>query len=258
MRCAKTAFFGEVAGPRWSDDLQQIGGKLNQMAGAQEALVAALKQVSLDIAHDLKTPIQRVSVHLDDLARVTQDGTDQAALITKAQDELDGIASVFQSLLQLAQVEAGSPKARFTTVDLTALCQTMVEVFEPTATEQGQVLHCNLVEGKIEITGDRALLGQMVSNLIENAMRHTPQGTNITVGLDRHNGRTRLMVCDTGPGIPAEAREKVLQRLYRLDRSRHTPGNGLGLSLVDAVAKLHGAELELRDNAPGLCAVLYF
>jgi signal transduction histidine kinase len=245
-------------GTRWSDDLRQIGGKLNQMAGAQEASVAALKQVSLDIAHDLKTPIQRVSLHLDELASVTKDGTDQAELVGMAKEELDSIASVFQSLLQLAQVEAGSPKARFTTVNLTALCQTMVEVFEPAAAENGQVLQSDLATDAITVTGDRALLGQMLSNLIENAMRHTPRDTKITVALDRHQGRPRLSVCDTGPGIPVDEREKAMRRLYRLDRSRHTPGNGLGLSLVDAVAKLHGAELELGDNAPGLRVVLHF
>ena len=245
-------------GPRWSDDLRQIGGKLNEMAGAQETSVAALKQVSLDIAHDLKTPIQRVSVHLDALAHITKDGSDQAALVDKAQEELDGIASVFQSLLQLAQVEAGSPKARFTPVDLTALCRTIVEVFEPAAVEHGQILQSDLAEESLIVNGDRALLGQMLSNLLENAMRHTPRGTTITVALDRHKGRPRLRVTDTGPGIPLDERDKAVRRLYRLDRSRHTPGNGLGLSLVDAVAKLHGAEFELGENAPGLSAIILF
>ncbi|AXI41076.1 HAMP domain-containing sensor histidine kinase [Sulfitobacter sp. SK011] len=245
-------------GPRWSDDLRQIGGKLNEMAGAQETSVAALKQVSLDIAHDLKTPIQRVSVHLDALAHITKDGSDQAALVDKAQEELDGIASVFQSLLQLAQVEAGSPKARFTPVDLTALCRTIVEVFEPAAVEHGQILQSDLAEESLIVTGDRALLGQMLSNLLENAMRHTPRDTTITVALDRHKGRPRLRVTDTGPGIPLDERDKAVRRLYRLDRSRHTPGNGLGLSLVDAVAKLHGAEFELGENAPGLSAIILF
>ncbi|MGJ5618195.1 sensor histidine kinase [Sulfitobacter sp. MF3-043] len=245
-------------GPRWSDDLRQIGGKLNQMAGAQETSVAALKQVSLDIAHDLKTPIQRVSVHLDALAHITRDCSDQAALVDKAQEELDGIASVFQSLLQLAQVEAGSPKARFAPVDLTALCRTIVEVFEPAAVEHGQILQSDLAEESLIVTGDRALLGQMLSNLLENAMRHTPRGTTITVALDRHKGRPRLRVTDTGPGIPADERDKAVRRLYRLDRSRHTPGNGLGLSLVDAVAKLHGAEFELGENSPGLSAIILF
>ncbi len=245
-------------GPRWSDDLRRIGGKVNQMAVAQEASVAALKQVSLDIAHDLKTPIQRVSLHLDTLAQVTDGNTEQGALIAKAQTELVGITSVFQSLLQLAQVEAGSPKARFTSVDLTALCHTMIEVFEPAATENGQVLQGDLPDEPVTVTGDKALLGQMISNLIENAMRHTPSGTIITVGLDASQDGPQLCVTDTGPGIPPDEREHALRRLYRLDRSRHTPGNGLGLSLVDAVATLHNATLELGGNAPGLRVTVLF
>ncbi|MGC1496749.1 MAG: HAMP domain-containing sensor histidine kinase [Sulfitobacter sp.] len=245
-------------GPRWSDDLHQIGGKLNQMAGAQEASVAALKQVSLDIAHDLKTPIQRVSVHLDDLAHNTQPDTVQADLVEKAQTELAGIASVFQSLLQLAQVEAGSPKSRFTKVDLTALCRTLVEVFEPAASEGDHILRCDLPETPMMIDGDRALLGQMLSNLIENALRHTPSETTVMVTLASDQGRALVTVADTGPGIPEAERAKALQRLYRLDRSRNTPGNGLGLSLVEAVANLHGAELQLQDNAPGLRVTLRF
>nr|WP_216859452.1 HAMP domain-containing sensor histidine kinase [Sulfitobacter aestuariivivens] len=245
-------------GPRWSDDLRQIGGKLNQMARAQEASVDALRQVSSDIAHDLKTPIQRVAVHLDDLDRSLTEGTPAAAMVDKAQAEIDGIASTFQSLLQLAQVEGGSAKGRFAPVDLSALCRTIVEVFEPTATEAGQTLELNAPDGPVTVPGDRTLLGQMLSNLIENALRHTPPGSDVTVTLGTEMGRNVLKVADTGPGIPVSERKKVLQRLYRLDRSRHTPGNGLGLSLVDAVAALHGASLRLDDNAPGLCVTVTF
>lgn len=238
-------------GPRWSDDLRQIGGKLNQMAGAQETSVAALKQVSSDIAHDLKTPIQRVAVHLDDLAKAVPEGSDQAAKLDQAQREVDGIGATFQSLLQLAQVEGGSAKARFDKVDLKAVVQTIVELFEPVAAEADQKLTVDVPTGPCAVEGDRALLGQMLSNLVENALRHTPKGSEVAVRLSTEKG-TRLSVSDNGSGIPVDQRDKVLQRLYRLDRSRHTPGNGLGLSLVEAVANLHGAELTLSDNTPGL------
>ena len=247
-----------AVGPRWSDDLVRIGGKLNQMAAAQEGSVAALRQVSTDIAHDLKTPIQRVSVHLDDLAHRVPADTEEAELVERAQRELDGIALVFRSLLQLAQVEAGRPRARFAPLDLDALCRTMVEVFDPSASAGGQTLRYDGPEASVQVTGDRTLLGQLLSNLIENAQRHAPPGSAVTVALDRAEGTARLCVSDNGPGIPPEEREKVLQRLYRLDRSRNTPGNGLGLSMVDAVAKLHGATLRLEDNAPGLRAVVVF
>lgn len=245
-------------GPRWSDDLVRIGSKLNQMAGAQEASVAALKQVSSDIAHDLKTPIQRVSVHLDDLNRSLPHTAPAAEHARKAQAELDGIAATFQSLLQLAQVEGGSAKARFVRVEMAALCHTLVDVFEPLAAQRGQSLTLAVEAETAWVHGDKVLLQQMLSNLIENALRHTPQGSAVVVGLAHEGAQVVLSVSDNGAGIPENERKKVLQRLYRLDRSRNTAGNGLGLSLVDAVAHLHGAKLVLADNDPGLRVRILF
>lgn len=239
-------------GPRWADDLVRIGTKVNQMAGAQEAQTEMLRQVSSDIAHDLKTPIQRVAVHLDDLARTVPPETQEGALLGKAQEEVTGIASVFQSLLQIASVESGSPKAHFKPVDLNLLCRTMTEVYEPAAAANNQTLIFEAPAETISVKGDKNLLGQVLANLIENAMRHTPQGSKITVSLAQDAGRGLVEVADTGAGIPVEERENVLRRLYRLDVSRHTPGNGLGLSLVEGVVKLHGGTLCLLDNAPGL------
>ncbi|NEK22599.1 sensor histidine kinase [Sulfitobacter sp. JBTF-M27] len=245
-------------GPRWSDDLVRIGGKLNQMAGAQEAQMKALKGVSSDIAHDLKTPLQRVAVYLEELeAKVDEDG-EVAALVSKTQDEVNDMTRVFQSLLQLAQVEAGSPRNRFEKVDLAQVCRTVVEVFEPSAVASHHHLTLTADLEEAFIKGDRALLGQMLSNLIENALRHTPDGSHVSVQLTAQDGQLKLIVADNGPGIPADEKDKVVQRLYRLDRSRHTPGHGLGLSLVEAVAGLHGATVELADNAPGLRVELSF
>jgi signal transduction histidine kinase len=247
-----------AVGPRWSDDLARIGGKVNQMAGAQERSVAALRQVSTDIAHDLKTPIQRVAVHLDELSRDLPEDSREAALVDKAQAEVEGMAAVFRALLQLAQVEAGSPRARFQPVDLDTLCRTMVEVFEPTAAARDQILRYDGPEAAVTVQGDRALLGQVLSNLIGNALTHSPEGSSVTVSLTGGPEGARLCVIDNGPGIPAEERANVLHRLYRLDRSRHTPGNGLGLSLVEASARLHDARLTLEDAGPGLRVVLQF
>jgi len=242
-------------GAGWSDDLIRIGDKVNQMALAQQASTLALRQVSSDIAHDLKTPIQRVSLHLEDLSGQIQWG-DQAALVTRAQEELTGIASVFEALLQLAQVDTGSARARFAPVDLSALCQTLAEVYEPLATEKGQLIMVNVPADRVDVMGDRTLMGQMMANLIENALRHTPPDARVTLSLARQENTVELVVADDGPGIPSDERTKVLQRLYRLDRSRHTLGNGLGLSLVDAVVRLHGAHLVLEDNDPGLRVVI--
>lgn len=243
-------------GPRWSDDLLRIGTAVNGMAGAQERSVTALRQVSSDIAHDLKTPVQRVSLQLEALADVVPDG-EAAELVAKTRDEVDGISAVFHSLLQLTQVENGALKAQFTPVDLAALCRTMVEVYEPSAALRAQTL---VYEGpeSLKVSGEKTLLGQMLANLLENALRHTGEGAAINVGLGVTEHGVKLIVADNGPGIPEDERGRVTQRLYRLDRSRNTVGNGLGLSLVEAVARLHGADLLFEDAEPGLRVVLQF
>ena len=241
-----------TVGPRWSDDLQRIGEKVNQMAEAQDVSVAALRQVSSDIAHDLKTPIQRVSLQLEELARNVPSDGDSRALVEAAQAQVDHIGAVFQSLLQLAQVDSGSARARFAPVDLRELAATMAELYEPSAAERDQSLSLDLPPSPVTVKGDRTLLGQLLANLIENAIRHTPEGSVIELALSETEGAVVLSLRDDGPGIPEEERDKVLQRLYRLDHSRNTPGNGLGLSLVEAVARLHGASIALEDANPGL------
>ena len=232
-------------GPRWADDMRQVGGKVNQMAQAQETSVTALKQVTLDIAHDLKTPIQRVSVHLDELAS----RQDADPLVGKAQEELASVSSVFQSLLQLAQVESGSPRSRFNEVNLNKILQTITEVYEPSFTHR---FNLDLPPSAVLVEGDKDLLTQALANLVENALRHAGDTAQIGLSLRETPQNVTLSITDNGPGIPQAEYENVLQRLYRLDRSRNTPGNGLGLSLVNSVAKLHGGKLNLSDNAPGL------
>ncbi len=245
-------------GANWSDDLSGIGTKIDQMAEAQESSVAAIRQVSSDIAHDLKTPIQRVAVHLEDLSQQPDLGETAQELVDKARGELDGIVSVFRSLLQIAQIESGSPGSEFGPVDLAALAETCRELYEPAATDSGHALDTRLAAGVPPVMGNRNLLLQVLANLIENAMRHTPHGTPVTIGLEQQGNAVVLSVADRGPGIPQDERENVLQRLYRLDRSRKTPGSGLGLSFVAVVAKLHRAGLTLGDNDPGLVVTLRF
>ncbi|MEM0934560.1 MAG: HAMP domain-containing sensor histidine kinase [Pseudomonadota bacterium] len=235
----------------WPADLAQIGAKVDAMASAQDASVTALRQVSSDIAHDLKTPIQRVAVHLDDLTRAPSLRPKDRALVDTARAELDGIVSVFHSLLQITQIETGSPRARFAPVDLGTLAETFCELYEPTAAERGQTLRLIPPATSPVIEGDRGLLGQLLANLIENALRHTPDGAEVTVSLETTEGQALLAVADTGPGIPEAEHALVLRRLYRMERSRTTPGNGLGLSLVASVASVHDAELRLMPNAPG-------
>ena len=245
-----------LGGPRWSDDLGSIGEAVNVMARAQERNVEALRQVSSDIAHDLKTPVQRVSLQLEALAEVVARGK-AAELVAQTRDEVAGISAVFSSLLQLAQVENGTLKAQFAPVDLVGLCRTMVEIYEPTATERGQVLGFNGPDEAI-VSGEKTLLGQLIANLVANAVNHAGAQAVIEVSLRNTDHGVTLCVTDNGPGIPEAERGKVTQRLYRLDQSRNTPGNGLGLSLVDGVARLHGATLSFEDAEPGLRVKVQF
>ena len=240
--------------PGPADDLSRVGAAIDRLASAQQASVSALRQVSADIAHDLKTPIQRLAVHLDEVALSLPDDTPAAtdAALARARAEVDGIVATFQALLRIAQIEGGSPRARFARVDLADLAATLADVYEPAAEESGHRLQLHH-HGPAWVQGDRTLLGQVIANLIENALRHTPPGSTISVEVGPASaGRVRLSVADNGPGIPAAEREAVLRRLYRLDRSRSTPGSGLGLALVDAIVKLHEGKLRLGDNGPGL------
>jgi signal transduction histidine kinase len=245
-----------VSGPRWSGDLMRIGTAVNGMAQAQEQSVAALRQVSSDIAHDLKTPVQRVSLRLEALADVVPDGA-AAELVEQTRAEVHGISTVFASLLQLAQVENSALRSQFTAVDLAQLCRTLVEVYEPTATQRGQTLTITCAD-EVTVAGEKSLLGQMIANLLENALRHTADGARIEVGLTTDAAGVVLSVTDNGPGIPEAEWARVTQRLYRLEQSRHTAGNGLGLSLVDGVARLHSADLSFEDADPGLRVRVHF
>lgn len=245
-----------VRGPRWSDDLGRIGEAVNVMAGAQERNVEALRQVSSDIAHDLKTPVQRVSLQLEALADVV---TEEHAveLVAQTRSEVAGISAVFSSLLQLAQVESGTLKAQFKPVDLAELCRTMVEVYEPAVTERAQSLFfCG--PNDVVVSGEKNLLGQLIANLLENAVTHAGDSAVIEVILSHAAGEVTLSVQDNGQGVPEAEYSKITQRLYRLDQSRNTAGNGLGLSLVDGVARLHSAVLSFEDAAPGLRVKVQF
>lgn len=243
----------------WPADLASIGQRIDTMAAAQETSVTAIRQVSSDIAHDLKTPIQRVAVYLNDLS--DRDGLDQPSkdLLDKAKLELDGIVSVFHSLLQIARIETGSPKSGFEPVDLRHICATLCELYEPAAAESDHGLSFSAPpDATFPVYGDRSLLGQILANLIENALRHTPPGTDLAVTLSRTATHVTLAVADTGPGVPETERDLVFRRLYRMDRSRTSPGAGLGLSLVKSSAALHGAEVRLLDNDPGLRVEIAF
>jgi signal transduction histidine kinase len=247
-----------VGNPGGSDDLARIAIGVNRMAEKQEASVAALKQVTTDIAHDLKTPVQRLAVVLSELAEHVGDNAENAGLLEAAQQEVDRAAGIFDAMLRIAQIEGGGLSRGFAEVDLCDVARRVSELHEASIEDGGRALRLSLPESPVLVSGDQDLIAQGLSNLLENAERHTPTGTTIAVLVKSGGSGPGLIVADDGPGIPKDERARVRQRFYRLERSRTTPGNGLGLAMVSAIAALHGCRFDLSDNAPGLVASLVF
>ena len=237
------------------DEFDHLAVSLNTMLDRIQALMDGLRQVSTDIAHDLRTPLTRLRQRIELAQRRGGDAAAQREVLEATLHELDGILETFGALLRIAQIESGARKAGFAAVDLAEVLRTVAEVYQSALEEKGQVLHCDIPQA-LPVRGDRELLTQMFANLLENASRHSPPGSRIGIGVREADARLEVAVSDSGPGIPAELRGKVLQRFYRLESSRTTPGNGLGLSLAAAVAALHDSTLELLDNAPGLRVVV--
>jgi signal transduction histidine kinase len=216
-----------------------------------------MRQVSNDIAHDLRTPLTRLRQRLEIVGgRATTVGEYQA-LVDRVLRDVDEILKTFAAMLRIAEIEAGTARIRFVEVDLSTMLRSIVELYSALAEDQGQSLAARIGHG-ITVRGDRELLTQMFVNLVENALRHTPAGTEIEVTAELIAGHPVCVVADSGPGIPPAEREKVFRRFYRLDASRATAGSGLGLSLVAAIAGLHHVTVDLADNKPGLCVTLRF
>jgi signal transduction histidine kinase len=210
-----------------------------------------LHQVTTDIAHDMRTPLTRLRHRLENAQRSGADAGELGEAVAATVREIDVILGIFGALLRIAQVESGARKAGFGRVDLTELLDTAAELYRPGADEKGQTFNLN-VAADLRVKGDRELLMQLFANLIENAIRHSPAGASIELNAAYRQGSACVVVADSGSGIPAPLRAKVLQRFFRLENSRTTPGNGLGLSLANAIVKLHEARMALSDNEPGL------
>ena len=241
------------------DDIDAVSAQVNAALDRLSALVDGMREVSANIAHDLKTPLNRLQMILEQAADKTVSGEDVSSELADARAESQQINGTFDALLRIAQIEAGARKARFVDLDVGRVVETIGEVYTDVAEDDGKSLLAKLVpDTEWYVHGDRDLLMQMLANLVENALRHCPPGTAIELSVTRQNDRVLVHVCDNGPGIPTEEREKVFRRLYRLDSSRTTPGSGLGLSLVKAVADLHGATITLDDHNPGLAVVVSF
>lgn len=245
------------------DEIDGLAVNINRMLDRIEELMGNLRQVTNDIAHDLRTPLGRLRQRLE--AARSRDGhaAEDEDVLDAAIEETDAILQTFGALLSIAEIEAGARKQRFAAISLSDTVRNLVEVYETVAEDNGQTLQAK-IQTEMTCRGDRDLLTQMLANLVENAIRHTPAGTRIVVTLSQEPSGSLLAVADDGPGIPPEDKDKVFHRFYRSEQSRTTPGTGLGLALVKAVIDLHDGTVAVLDNAPGLrveirfpnCAVL--
>jgi signal transduction histidine kinase len=232
------------------DEWDELAVNLNSMLDRIEALMGEVRQFIDNVAHDLRTPITRIRGRLEKAYGSLRDGESHQALIGDTMADLDGVLRMFSSLTRISQIEASDRTAAFRTVDLAEIVREVVELFDAAAEEKGARLEA-VADRRVPVIGDRDLLFDAVANLVDNAIKHGRDAGRVTVAVRERDGAAVIAVADDGPGIPAGEWQHVLKRFYRLERSRHTPGNGLGLSLVAAVARLHGAEIEMLDNAPG-------
>jgi signal transduction histidine kinase len=238
-----------------TSELDMLAQTVNRMLDQIEQLVQGVRNVSNAIAHDLRTPLAELRARLE-LLLVTNPSADETQVeIESAVADVDRVIGIFNALLRLAQIETGARRAGFVQLDVAEVAREAVDFYQPLAELKGIALTC-ACESDIMIAGDSLLLSQAIGNLIDNALKYVQRSGSVDVEVVSCGETACVSVADNGPGIPPEEISKVSERFYRGDRSRGTPGVGLGLSLVAAVATLHRGRLELTDNRPGLRATL--
>jgi signal transduction histidine kinase len=244
-------------GVQGRDEFAHLGQDINRMLDRIEALMEGVRHVSNSIAHDLRTPLGRVRNRLD---RALQASVDPDALVLDARlaiEDIDGVISLFDKLLQIAALEAGVRAGSAETLDLAAIAHDMSELYEAAAEEQGVTLRYSGAPAAT-VRGDRDLLANALASLIDNAIKYGRSGGRVDVTVIVQEGATVLAVRDYGPGVPAGDMDKLTRRFYRVDQSRNLPGNGLGLAIVTAIVQLHGGTLDLRAIEPGFEASMHF
>jgi signal transduction histidine kinase len=238
------------------DELNTLSRTINGMLDQIELLVHGVRNVSNAIAHDLRTPLAELRSRLEELSLIRPPTAETFVEIDGAVADVDRVIRIFDALLRLAEIDAGMRRSGFVPLDVADLAASAVEFYAPAAELKNIALTLR-AEGPLPASGDPVLLAQAVSNLIDNALKFAPDNGVIEVAVQRrHDGAVEIAVTDNGPGIDDAEKSRVMERFYRGDASRGTPGVGLGLSLVQAVAKLHGNALELTDHKPGLRVVL--
>jgi signal transduction histidine kinase len=238
-----------------NDELGRLSQSINAMLDQIERLMRGMQQVSDNVAHDLRTPLNRLRSRLEDALRNLKD-PQHVEVIESAIADADNLLATFSALLRIARAEAGLQR-NFVPLDLAAIGEDVAEMYEPLAEEKGLSFTARFEPG-LWAKGERNLIAQALANLLDNAIKYSPTGGAVTIASVLIKGKPAFVISDTGPGIPDEYKGKVLERLFRLEQSRTTPGSGLGLSLVQAVARSHNIELKLEDHHPGLRVTLSF
>jgi signal transduction histidine kinase len=230
------------------DEYDSLAVNINAMLDQIESLLEGVRHVGDSIAHDLKTPLTRLRNRLE---RLTVSAPANSSDIEGCVKEADRLLATFNALLRIARIESGAYRAAFADVDLASIAEDVCEFYRPAAEDRNVSLHCRFA-APASIFGDRELLAQAVTNLLDNAIKYTPPGGQVEVGVESGARSCRLTVSDTGPGIPPEEAENVQRRFVRLDAARSEPGNGLGLALVRAVVEQHRGSLSIENTHPGL------
>lgn len=234
------------------DEFDRLSSDINIMLDRIQDLMEGIRQISNDIAHELRTPLSRLRQNLEGvLATPSANLKSYKRTLQNAIVESENIMGTFSALLRIAQIESGARRSHFKQVNISEILHDVEEIYRPVMEDTGLKLETNIQYGLLSY-GDRELLVQLFSNLVENAVRHIPPGSNVTINAEEHPHYIKVTIADNGPGIPIEEHAKVFRRMYRSEQSRTTPGNGLGLSMVAAIATLHAAKVALQDNLPGL------
>ena len=237
------------------EEFDELAVIINDMLDRISRLMDGVRQVSNAIAHDLRTPVTRARTRLEDAALHAGSKEDMQAAIERAIQDLDGIVGVFEALLRIAEIEAGSRRAAFASIDLTQTLWDMDELYRAVAEERGLHLRA-IINAPLPVFGDRELVQQAVANLLDNALKFSAPGMTIDLSARLEDDVVQIVVADRGPGIAPADRNRATERFFRAEAARNTAGSGLGLALVSAVAQLHNGTLQLFDNNPGLRAVI--